>query len=107
MNLAETVSRLREHWTMIFPDAPMPDNKQWALWLLAHDEAQVRQALSVLAIRASDGKRQIENEDLHRFVMGILIRNQQHQGRGSHMNAKVAPLIVTAEPDDDNVGNRA
>lgn len=95
---------------MIFPEAPVPDNKQWALWLLAHDEDEVRTALSVLAMRVITGKRQVASEDLPKFVMGILIRNQQ-QGRGAHANTKCAPLRaitvpVTTEPDD-NIGNRA
>lgn len=112
MNLAETVLRLREHWTMIFPDAPMPDNKQWALWLLAHDEDEVRTALSVLAMRVITGQRQVASEDLPKFVMGILIRNHNRSAGklDPHIQAKavrVTAPVTPTEPDDDNVGNRA
>jgi hypothetical protein len=73
---------------MIFPDAPVPDNKQWALWLLAHDEDEVRNALSVLATRVITGKRQIASEDLHKFVLGILIRTR---GKADEKTSTSAP----------------
>jgi hypothetical protein len=104
MNLAETVLRLREHWTMIFPDAPMPDNKQWALWLLAHDEDEVRTALSVLAMRVITGQRQVASEDLPKFVMGILIRNRNNRKKETQATATHVAVPVTDL--EDNRGNR-
>jgi hypothetical protein len=81
MTLANTVERLKEHWAMIFPEAPVPADKEWALWLLANDEESVRQALTALAMRVATGKRHLASADLHKFVMGILIRAREDKAK--------------------------
>jgi hypothetical protein len=88
MKLTETILRLKEYWTMLFPAAPVPSDEHWALWLLAHDEAHVRDALTVLATRVLTGTRQIAGEDLHKFVMGLLIRSR---GRAVEKKSSCAP----------------
>jgi hypothetical protein len=105
MSLNETVSRLKDYWTMLFPESPMPADNEWALWMLEHDETQVKRAFTVLAQRATNGSRKIANEDLSKFVMGIIIRTQNLQQEKQAVLSKVsAPVAVTV---DDNVGNRA
>ena len=44
---------------------------------LSHDEAHVRDALTVLATRVLTGTRRIASEDLDKFVMGLLIRSRE------------------------------
>jgi hypothetical protein len=106
MNLAETVLRLKEYWGMLFPSAPVPSDEHWALWLLAHDEAQVKDALTVLATRVLTGTRQIAREDLHKFVMGLLIRSRE---KAAEKKSSCAPHSQYAVPNTSVIevnGNR-
>jgi hypothetical protein len=105
MNLAETVNRLKEYWGMLFPSAPVPSDEHWALWLLAHDEAQVKDALTVLATRVLTGTRRIASEDLHKFVMGLLIRTRGKAVEKTSNFAHSQRAVLSAPATEVN-GNR-
>jgi hypothetical protein len=105
MKLTETVLRLKEYWTMLFPAAPVPSDEHWALWLLAHDEAHVRDALTVLATRVLTGTRRIACEDLHKFVMGLLIRSREKAVEKTSSFAPHSRAVPSAPATEVN-GNR-
>jgi hypothetical protein len=45
------VAEFRDFWELLFPGVQPPDDAQWALWLLRHDEQIVRRGLTELATK--------------------------------------------------------
>jgi hypothetical protein len=42
------IENLKKTWTILFPNLPAPDDRQWVRWSLTNDEQTLRQALAAL-----------------------------------------------------------
>jgi hypothetical protein len=102
MSIVKTIHNIRETWAVLFPGAPVPDQRQCALWLTLHPEKTVREAIAKLAIKQQNGTAPTTNLD--RFASSIMQRvdSQREQRNGSHTSR-----IIVHHDADDNIGNRA
>jgi hypothetical protein len=82
-NIIATTNNLQETWTLLFPGSPVPDQRQFAIWLTLHPEQTVREAIAKLAIKQNNGTAPATNLD--RFASSVMQRID------SQRNEKVTP----------------
>jgi hypothetical protein len=90
-NIIPLIDNLQETWTLLFPGSPVPDQRQFAIWLTLHPEQTVREAIAKLAIK-QNGTAPATNLD--RFASSIMQRID------SRRDEKVTP-----KSQEDNRGN--
>lgn len=76
----ETVQELQSTWTLLFPEVPPPDTRQWALWITLHGEDVVRRGIAKLERRYENTTDLRLGESLYKFasvVMSSLSRQKQ------------------------------
>jgi hypothetical protein len=98
MTVTDKAQQLSEYWELLFPGAAAPSTRDWALWLLEHDEKFIRQAMRMMATRYKPTKRPDHIEHLPKIVGGIVVRLEKEAA------TKTAATPVTA--GDENRGNR-
>jgi hypothetical protein len=101
-NITDTITTLSKYWELLFPVCPLPTPRQWAVWLINHDEITVRKALGRLS-----QKHDLERKsfvDLPKFVSGICIRIDQE--RAAEAAEAPAKMIMPEPQESDNRWNK-
>jgi hypothetical protein len=61
-------------WTRLFPNVQAPAESQWALWLLLHDAAVVKEGIAELALKYHKLKGKMEVDYMVRFASSVMNR---------------------------------
>jgi hypothetical protein len=95
MTVIDTVANLSEYWQLLFPGAVSPTPREWAQWLLEHDESVIRKAMLKLSARYNP-KQADHIQNLPNFVRGTVVRFEKEAAE-----AKKAAAPVETEGDAD------
>jgi hypothetical protein len=101
--IVETIKSIQQTWTLLFPESPVPDQRQCAIWLTLHSERTVREALGKLAVKQQNGTAPSTNLD--RFALSVMQRIDQQREQSSTVHSKSASAQLVTAADDDR-GNR-
>lgn len=74
MTTTEFGNSMRETWTALFSNVPVPDEGQWALWLLLHDPETVKQGVAQLAAKYRKVGGQMDTEYMTKFASSVMNR---------------------------------
>jgi hypothetical protein len=100
MSVITTIKQIQETWAVLFPGAPVPNQKQCALWLTLHPEKTVREAIGKLAIKQQNGTAPTTNLD--RFASSIMQRiDAQREQKITPNTATTNTVTVPTESNDD------
>ena len=98
MSIVTTIHNIQETWAVLFPGAPVPDQRQCALWLTLHPEKTVREAIAKLAIKQQNGTAPTCNLD--RFASSIMQRiDSQREQRSGTRASHIIPVARDADAD--------
>jgi hypothetical protein len=98
MSILTTIANIQENWALLFPGAPVPDQRQCALWLNLHPEQTVRAAIAKLAIKQGNGTAPTINLD--RFASSIMDRIDAQRA------VKTAPVTTETVDGQEQSWNR-
>lgn len=74
ISATETISELKGFWNLLFPKVTAPDDSQWALWLLRHDNLIVRHGLTELATKYIRLKGTMDQTYMAKFASAVMNR---------------------------------
>jgi len=70
----ESISELKGFWAVLFPGAVPPEDSQWALWILRHDEATVRRGISELAAKYKKLGSEMDSVYMRKYASAVMNR---------------------------------
>ncbi len=74
MTYSADIQELRGLWATLFPGAPLPDDGQWALWLLRHDRSVVKQGIAELGLKFRKLEGHMDPEYMGKFASSVMNR---------------------------------
>ena len=75
----EAIPELKGFWRLLFHDSTMPDDAQWALWLLRHDSGVVRKAIVELVTKHRRLNGKMDLLYMHKYCSGVMNRLTREQ----------------------------
>lgn len=88
-----TIEELKELWLMLFGEHEMPEDAQWALWLLMHDPGTVREGIVQLANKRLKLNGKMDALYMLKFACSVMNRLT----REASNTATVTPKYTTAQ----------
>jgi hypothetical protein len=66
------IDELQATWSVLFPRVPVPDSRQWALWVTLHGQDIVRQSVAKLALRYERSSDLRTADSVYRFASALM-----------------------------------
>lgn len=68
----KVIDELNSTWNVLFPTAPPPTSRKWALWITLYGQTTVRQGVARLALRSERSNDLQTPESLYKFASAIM-----------------------------------
>lgn len=69
-----TTTELTDAWILLFPRTELPSKEQWAVWLLLHDSATVKDGIAQLATKYQKLHGSMTRDYMIRFASAVMNR---------------------------------
>jgi len=82
MNALTEVTELKDAWTRLLPNEPVPADDQWCLWLALHGQGVIQTAITQLALKYRKLGGAMDRDYVVRFISSVMNRLSR-EGHGT------------------------
>ena len=86
--MISVIEDLKMVWAVLFPEAPAPADRQWARWLLVHDQQTVREGMAALTKKFEKLQRRMDPDFMIKYMSSVTNRITRERASTQEQNQK-------------------